>query len=73
MVTTGERVAQAVLANWPFVRCFTCLSVQLGVLEKDLREAAQLLLVRGDYFATDLRMCQACSQTDYLRVPAKMP
>ena len=39
MVTTAEQVARAVLLNYPFVRCFPCLALQVGVSEKDAREA----------------------------------
>jgi hypothetical protein len=53
MLTTAERVARAVLQNSPFVRCFPCLSMQVDVLEKDTREAGQLMIVRDD----DRRAC----------------
>ena len=72
MVTTGERVAQVVLANWPFVRCFPCLSLQLGEPEKHVREAAQLLIVHAE-FATAYRVCQVCGRTEQTLVRGKMP
>jgi hypothetical protein len=34
MVTTAERVARAVIQNSSSVRCFPCLSSQIGVSEK---------------------------------------
>jgi hypothetical protein len=36
-----RQIARAVLGNLPHIRCFRCLSLQVGVLEKDAREAAQ--------------------------------
>jgi hypothetical protein len=49
-VTLVRQIARAVLANLPDIRCFQCLSLQVGVLEKDAREAAQILVVRNDFF-----------------------
>jgi hypothetical protein len=73
MVTTGERVVgQAVLANWPFVRCFPCLSLQLGVSEKHVRDAAQLLIVH-EKFATAYRVCQVCGRSEQTLVREKVP
>jgi hypothetical protein len=61
--TTTQAIAHALLANWPFVRCFVCLSTHVGVPEKDAREAAQLLVVR-DGFSTARRVCQICHRAD---------
>jgi hypothetical protein len=52
MAQTAELVARAVLQNTPYVRCFPCLSSQVGVPEKDAREAAQLLVVREEFFTS---------------------
>jgi hypothetical protein len=71
MVTTAELVARAVLQNSPFARCFACLSLQVGLLEKDAREAAQLLVIR-DFFI-DQRVCQVCGRTDRVLVSGKVP
>jgi hypothetical protein len=60
IVTTAEQVARAVLTNSPFVRCFPCLSAQVGMLEKDVREVAQLLIVHDEFFV-DRRVCQAAA------------
>jgi hypothetical protein len=72
MVTTAELVARAVLTNLPSVRCFGCLSAHVGVLEKDAREAAQLLIVRGE-FSIARRMCPICGRTDDVLVSGKAP
>jgi hypothetical protein len=72
MVTTAERVARAVLQNSPHVRCFPCLSLQVGVSEKDTREAAQLVIVREEFFIAR-RVCQICGRTDDMLVSEKGP
>jgi hypothetical protein len=72
MVTTAEQVARAVLQNLPFVRCFPCLSSQVCMSEKDAREAAQLLVVREEFFIA-LRVCQVCARTDNVLVSGKAP
>jgi hypothetical protein len=72
MVTTAELVARAVLQNSPYVRCFPCLSLQVGMLEKDAREAAQLVVVREE-FVIARRMCQICARTDDVLVSGKAP
>jgi hypothetical protein len=41
--TPVQQIARAALENLPNVRCFRRLSSQVCVLEKDAREAAQLL------------------------------
>jgi hypothetical protein len=72
MVTTAEQLARAVLQNSPFVRCFPCLSLQVGVSEKDARETAQLLVVR-EKFDVARRVCQICRRTDDMLVSGKAP
>jgi hypothetical protein len=49
MVTTAEQVARAVLQNSPYVPCFECLSRQVGLLDRAVREAAQVMIVRDDF------------------------
>ena len=71
-VTPVRQIARAVLGNLPHIRCFRCLSLQVGVLEKDAREAAQILLVRNDFFVAR-RRCQACARTDIALVSGKEP
>jgi hypothetical protein len=70
--TIIQRIARAVLWNLPKVHCFPCLSLQVGVLEKDAREAAQILVVRNDFFVTR-RRCQICARTDSALVSGKAP
>ena len=71
-VTLVRQIARAVLGNLPHIRCLRCLSLQLGVLEKDAREAAQVLVVRNDFFVAR-RRCQACARTDIALVSGKEP
>jgi hypothetical protein len=65
-----ERVAHTVLANFPYAYCFRCLAVRLPLSEKEVREAAQVLIVR-DGFRLDRRVCYGCGRTEtlLLRVP----
>jgi hypothetical protein len=72
MVTTAERLARAVLENSPFVRCFRCLAAQVGMLEKDARETAQVLIVRDEFFV-GRRMCHICGHTGDMLVSGKAP
>jgi hypothetical protein len=67
-----EQVARAVLTNSPFVRCFLCLSAQVGMLEKNVREAAQPLIVHYEFFV-DRRVCQVCGHADKMLVSGKAP
>ena len=70
MVTTAEQVARAVLQNSPYARCFACLATQVGVSEKDARDAAQVLIVRQD-FGISRRVCYTCTRVDDVLIAAK--
>jgi hypothetical protein len=72
MVTTAEQVARAVLQNSPRVRCFECLSLQIGLSQASTRDAAQVVVVRDD-FRVALRVCQTCGRTDDVLVSGKDP
>ena len=72
MVTTAEQVARAVLLNYPFVRCFACLALQVGMLEKDAREAGQLIIAR-DEFLIDRRVCSICGRIEDVLASGKVP
>jgi hypothetical protein len=72
MVTTAEQVARAVLQNSPYVRCFECLSRQVGLLDRVVREAAQVMIVRDD-FHVERRVCYTCGRTDDALVSGKDP
>jgi hypothetical protein len=71
-VTPVLQIARAVLGNLPHIHCFRCLSLQVGVLEKDAREAAQILVGRNDFFV-GRRRCQTCARTDRALVSGKEP
>jgi hypothetical protein len=68
MGTTADLVARAVRENSPHARCFRCLSRQVGRTEKDVREAAQLLIV-ADRLHTARRVCHICGCTNDVLVP----
>jgi hypothetical protein len=72
MVTTAEQVARAVLQNSPYVRCFECLSRQVGLLDRVVREAAQVMIVRDDFHVAP-RVCYACGRNDDALVSGKDP
>jgi hypothetical protein len=59
MVDPSERLAQAVRANSPLAHCFACLAGQLGLTEKAVRDAAQVLIVR-EPFLLQRRACSLC-------------
>jgi hypothetical protein len=73
MVTAAEWLAHAVLQNSPFVRCFRCLAAQVGMLEKEARETAQVLIVRDEFFVGRRRVCQICGHTGDMLVSGKAP
>jgi hypothetical protein len=64
------RVASAVREHFPSTRCFLCLSLQLASTEKEVRDAAQVLVVR-DEFKTVSRVCVSCSGVDGVLMPPK--
>jgi hypothetical protein len=66
------QIARAVLGNLPNILCLRCLSFQVGVLENDARDAAQILVVRNDFFVAQ-RRCQMCARTDSALVSGKEP
>jgi hypothetical protein len=70
MVTTAEQVARAVLQNSPYVRCFECLSRQVGLQDRAVREAAQVMIIRDDFHVAR-RVCYACGRTDDALVSGK--
>jgi hypothetical protein len=72
MVTTAEQVARAVLQDAPYVRCFRCLSLQVGQSEPATRETAQVLIVR-DAFHVARRVCCICGRTDDMLVSGETP
>jgi hypothetical protein len=72
MVTTAEQVARAVLQNSPYVRCFECLSRQVGLPDTTVRETAQIMIVRENFHVAR-RVCQICGRTDDVLVSGKTP
>jgi hypothetical protein len=66
----AERVGHTVLANFPYAYCVRCLAPKLRLSEKEVRDAARLLVVR-DGFMLDRRVCYACDRTEALLVTEK--
>jgi hypothetical protein len=65
----AARVARAVREHFPSTRCFLCLSLQLASTEKEVRDVAQVLVVR-DEFKIVSRVCDSCSGVDGVLMPA---
>jgi hypothetical protein len=70
MVTTAELVARAVHEDSPFVRCFACLALHLVIAEKEVRETAQIMIIR-DHFHIARRVCHVCFRTTDVLVSGK--
>jgi hypothetical protein len=66
-----ERVAQAVVASFPFAFCFSCLATHLGLTEKDARSAAQIVIGR-EGFRVEQRSCYGCNRTERVLVGEKI-
>src|SRR5262245_7773984 len=60
-----ERVAVAAQGQ---AYCFPCLTVQLRVLEPNVRSAAQILVLRGS-FTRSRGVCHSCGRMDDVLVP----
>jgi hypothetical protein len=63
----SKRVAEAVREHFPFGPCFVCLARHLGVMEPNVRNAAQALVV--DRFRKMHKICYGCSRVDDTLVP----
>ena len=59
MTDPSQRLAQAVRTHAPLSYCLACLAGELGLTEKVLRDAAQLLVVR-EPFILQRRSCSLC-------------
>lgn len=68
----ANRVASAVRKHFPSARCFLCLSLQLRSTEKEVRDAAQVLIVRDEFKIRRLA-CDKCSRISDILVRAKDP
>ena len=68
----ANRVAGAVRGHFPSTRCFRCLSLQLGLTEKEVRDAAQVLIIRDESKIRRLA-CDMCSRISDILVRAKDP
>jgi hypothetical protein len=68
----ANRVASAVRKNFPSTRCFLCLSLRLNSTEKEMRDAAQILIVRDEFKIRRLA-CDMCSRVSDILVRAKDP
>jgi hypothetical protein len=68
----ANRVARAVRGHFPSTRCFRCLSLQLGSTEKEVRDAAHVLIIRAESKIRRLA-CDMCSRISDILVRAKDP
>jgi hypothetical protein len=68
----ATRVVRAVREHFPSIRCFLCLSLKVGSTEKELRDAAQVLIVRDEFKIRRLA-CDTCSRISDILVRAKDP
>jgi hypothetical protein len=67
-----NRVASAVRGHFPSTRCFRCLSLQLGLTEKQVRDAAQVLIIRDESKIRRLA-CDMCSRISDTLVRPRHP
>ena len=67
-----NRVASVVRKLSPPTCCLRCLSLQLGSTEKEVRDAAQVLVVRDEFKIRRLG-CDKCSRISDILVRAKDP
>jgi hypothetical protein len=70
MVTTAELVARVVHEDSPFVRCFACLALHLVLAENEVRETAQIMIIR-DHFHIARRGCHVCFRPAHVLVRGK--
>jgi hypothetical protein len=72
MVDPIQGLAEAVRARAPLVHCFACLPAQLGLTEKVLRDAAQVLVIR-EPFLVRRRTCSLCLKVEDILVVKAVP
>ena len=70
MAPLTVNTALAVQKHVPYFRCLSCLATALGASEPDVRSAAQVLVLRGEFRPVP-RLCYACSRTELTLVPEK--
>ena len=51
-----------------YAPCFSCIATQLGCTEPEVRDAAQMLIIK-DGFRTVRRLCYGCSRMGDTLVP----
>jgi hypothetical protein len=61
-----DRLARAVHSS-PSSYCYTCLAKRLGVTDKDVREAAQVVALRSG-FELAKRICRGCGAVEIVLV-----
>jgi myo-inositol catabolism protein IolC len=58
MTEQAERLSRLLLTQQPFIYCVPCLGLELGLEEKQVRDAAQFLVVKG--FTIGRAVCHGC-------------
>ena len=65
-VARARRLAQAIQATYPHSYCYTCLGKRLDMPEKDVRDAAQIVVIQRPGFEVVLRACSDCGRPENL-------
>jgi hypothetical protein len=63
----AERITRAVVEHRPYGYCFPCLAAAHGVPEFDVREIAQVAVLR-EGFRVLRRICYRCNRADEMLV-----
>jgi hypothetical protein len=59
-VEATERITRAVIEHHPYALCFACLAAEHGIAEFDIREIAQVAVLR-EGFRVVRRVCYRCN------------
>ena len=62
-VEAARRITRAVLDQHPYALCFSCLATDEAISEFEVRQAAQIAVVR-DGLRVMRRVCYRCNHTD---------
>jgi hypothetical protein len=66
-VEATERITRAVIQHHPYAYCFSCLAAEHRIAEFDIREIAQIVVMR-EGFRVVRRVCYRCNATDDMLV-----
>jgi hypothetical protein len=63
MSDTAERLAALIEDSYPYVFCYACLGTKLNESDRDLRNAAQVVMIARKAFLVSRRVCRTCGIT----------